>query len=80
MAGPRDDAAIGRGARTRKGRAMKICIICRFATEADDVAVAHAERRCICLRCYGRETGMVRPMPKPLQRKLIAVLSAIEVG
>jgi hypothetical protein len=59
---------------------MKICIICRFGTVPDDVAVAHAERRCICLRCFGRETGMERPMPKLLQRKLIAVLSAIEAA
>jgi hypothetical protein len=59
---------------------MNICIICRFETEPDDMVVAHADGRCICLRCYGREPGTARPMPKLLQRELIAVLSAIEVA
>jgi hypothetical protein len=59
---------------------MTICIICRFETESDDMVVAHADGRCICLRCYERETGTARPMPKALQRELIALLSAIEVA
>jgi hypothetical protein len=59
---------------------MTICIICRFETELDDVAVARDGSRCICLPCYGRETGTLRPMPKRLQRRLSAVLSGIEVA
>jgi hypothetical protein len=59
---------------------MTTCIICRFETEPDDMAVTHAGGRCICLRCFGRETGTARPMPRLLRRELSAVLSAIEVA
>ncbi len=57
---------------------MSICTICRFATELDDVVVATAPGRCICLRCYGRETGSARPMPKALRRELSTALAARE--
>jgi hypothetical protein len=54
---------------------MTTCRICRFETELDDVAVQGGAGRCICLRCYGRETGSTRPMPKALQRQLAAALA-----
>jgi hypothetical protein len=57
---------------------MFTCRICRLETELDDVAVASAAGRCVCLRCYGRATGSVRPMPKVLQRQLIADVAAAE--
>ena len=57
---------------------MKTCIICRFATELDDVAVAGAAGHCICLRCFARETGTTRPMRKSLQRDIVAALAEFE--
>ena len=53
------------------------CIICKYETELDDVALRHDERRCVCLRCYTRETETARPMPKLLQRDLSATLAAV---
>ncbi len=57
---------------------MSICRICRFETEPDDVVVRGAAGGCICLRCYGRETGSARPMPKALRRDLQAALATLE--
>ena len=59
---------------------MAICRICRFATELDDVVVRGAGGGCICLRCYGRETGSARPMPRALRRDLQAALTAPEAA
>ena len=56
---------------------MYTCTICHFRTEPDDVVVAHGEQ-CICLRCYGLETGSFKPMPKELRRMLIAALGELE--
>ena len=52
------------------------CVICHFETELDDV-VAHSSGRCVCLRCYGRETGTERQMPKQLRRELSALLAGV---
>ena len=57
---------------------MSICRICRFETELDDVVVRGGGGGCICLRCYGRETGSARPMPKALRRDLQAALATLE--
>jgi hypothetical protein len=57
---------------------MYTCSICHFATELDDVVIAGPLGACICLRCFGRETGSARPMPKALQRTLAAVLAELE--
>ena len=59
---------------------MTTCRICRFEMELDDVAVPGGAYRCICLRCYGRATGTARPMPRALQRALIAALATSPVG
>jgi hypothetical protein len=56
---------------------MFTCTICRFATELDDVVVAMTGDRCVCLRCYGRETGGALRMPKALRRDLSAALAAM---
>lgn len=53
------------------------CIICHFDVELDDVAIGGAPR-CVCLRCYGRETGSMLVMPKSLQRELAAALAEAE--
>ncbi len=57
---------------------MMTCIICRFDVELDDVAIGSAHERCVCLRCYGRETGTSLAMPKTLQRELAAALAEAE--
>lgn len=54
-----------------------VCGICRFETEMDDVVLSRRGGRCVCLRCYDRETGGARRMPKTLRRQLIDVLSGI---
>lgn len=54
---------------------MLRCVICRFEVELDDVALGGTGGRCVCLRCYGRETGTLRTLPKPLQRELRAALA-----
>ena len=55
-----------------------ICIICHFEADLDDSVVSTGSGRCICLRCYLRETGTARPMPKALRREVSAVLAALQ--
>ncbi len=60
-------------------RVMRSCTICHFDAELDDVVIACGERRCICLRCFGRETGDGRRVPWALPREIEAVLAATPV-
>jgi hypothetical protein len=53
---------------------MQTCILCHFETELDDVVVAFVVGGCVCLGCYGRETGSSRPMPRTLWRQVAASL------
>jgi hypothetical protein len=55
------------------------CYLCRFSVERDDVALSLASGFCICLRCFGRETGSDRPMPMALRREVDAVLAQCEM-
>jgi hypothetical protein len=57
---------------------MLICTICHFETELDDVVLRTAAEHCVCLRCYGRETGSGRPMPKALRHELITSLAQLD--
>lgn len=57
---------------------MLRCILCAFETELDDVIVASSSGRCICLRCYTKETNSQKPMTKGLRRELTAALATIE--
>jgi hypothetical protein len=59
---------------------MITCIICRFETELDDVEVRQGDARCVCLRCFARETGSGRPMPKALRREVSAFLSTVQAA
>lgn len=59
---------------------MATCTICRFETELDDVVLGGRTGRCVCLRCFDRETNNTRPMSKRLRRELTAALAEIEVG
>jgi hypothetical protein len=48
---------------------MFTCIICRFANELDDVAVMKSGgERCICVRCFARETDNAASMSKEPRR------------
>lgn len=57
---------------------MWTCRLCRFPIEFDDVELRLTRGHCICLRCYRRETGAARDMPRTLQRQLLAALAALE--
>ncbi len=59
---------------------MTTCTICRFDVPLDDAAVAMTGGRCICLLCYGRETGSHLPMPRTLRRELSALLGALQAA
>lgn len=59
---------------------MFTCIICRFNQQLDDVAVRReGGNQCVCLRCYGRETGTALTMPKALREQIVAVLTGMDV-
>lgn len=57
---------------------MWTCRICHFATELDDVELAFVDGRCVCVRCFARETGSTLEMPKPLRHELDAALAEID--
>lgn len=59
---------------------MPVCIICRFETEIDDIAVEGTAGHVICIRCYARETQTERPMPKALRYAITTALNEIEVA
>ena len=54
---------------------MYTCQLCRFEVHLDDVALRRGDAGCVCLGCFGRETGTARRMPKTLRRDLIAALA-----
>lgn len=41
-------------------------VICRFPAELDDVIAPTAAGRCVCLRCYARETDSIRHLSKSM--------------
>lgn len=55
---------------------MLVCVICRFEVALDDVVALTASSRCICLRCFTRETDTFLPMPKNLRRAVASVVEA----
>ena len=57
---------------------MWTCRICHFETVLDDVVVATPRGSCVCLRCFIRETGSTRPLPRALRRDLVATLAALD--
>lgn len=58
---------------------MFTCIICQFDCELDDVVVLSPLGTCICLRCFNRETGSTKPMPKGLRTQIAAVANGAEI-
>ena len=59
---------------------MLRCALCHFDAPLDDVVVPYTDGRCICLRCFARETDTTKVMPKPLRRELMAALAALEAA
>ena len=55
---------------------MYTCIICRFEAELDDVIAPAAGGRCVCLRCFARETGSGSAMPPRLRRDVMNALDS----
>ena len=53
------------------------CVICRFDAELDDVVAPISGGRCVCLRCYGRETDTALLMSKDLQRDVVSALASL---
>jgi len=56
---------------------MCTCELCHFDVELDDIALSRASGQCVCLRCYLREAGTERPMPKAYRREIEACLATI---
>lgn len=54
---------------------MFVCVLCRFGTELDDVIAPVAGGRCVCLRCFTRETASTVAMPKALRRDVADALA-----
>lgn len=50
---------------------MRTCAICHFDDiDLDDVAFPLAHDRCVCLRCFDRQSGDQRHVSKTLQREI----------
>ncbi len=56
---------------------MRTCRLCRWEVTPDDVVVVLGAERCICLRCFLRETGTLRPMPQAYRRQIDDALTAV---
>jgi hypothetical protein len=56
---------------------MFTCRLCQWEVTLDDVVVSLRGDRCICLRCYLRETGDNRRMPKDFRQEIDEALRAI---
>ena len=56
---------------------MFVCVLCRFETEFDDVIAPVAGGRCVCLRCFTRETASALAMSQEPGRDLVAALSGV---
>jgi hypothetical protein len=55
---------------------MRTCRLCQWQVVLDDVVVMLKGEGCICLRCYLRETGDTRRMPKDFERNIEEALQA----
>jgi hypothetical protein len=56
---------------------MRTCRLCQWSVNLDDVVLELRGDRCVCLRCYLRETDNARAMSKDYQRQISAALEAI---
>ncbi len=53
-----------------------VCRLCKYPAEPDDVALGLAAGRYICLRCYTRELGLTRSVPRRLRLEIEDALAA----
>lgn len=74
----RSDTEYKKEAEAKGVTVMLRCILCAFDTELDDAVVISVNGRCICLRCFTRETNNEKPMGKGLRRELVSTLAAAE--
>lgn len=56
---------------------MTTCIICRYDVPMDDAIAPSASGRCVCLRCFTRETSTTMRMPKGLIRQLTELMEDV---
>jgi hypothetical protein len=56
---------------------MFTCRLCLWQVTLDDVVVELRGQRCICLRCYLRETDTAITMPPEYRRQVEEALAAI---
>lgn len=56
---------------------MFTCVICRFDCQFDDAVAPAANGRCVCLRCFARETESTIVMPRQLQQDVSSALAAL---
>ncbi len=56
---------------------MRTCRLCLWQVTLDDVVVELRGERCICLRCYLRETDNARLMPQDYRRQVEDALAAV---
>ena len=55
------------------------CILCQFDVVLDDTRIVSMDTgRCICLRCYCRESDSMITMSKHLRHELTAVANGVE--
>ncbi len=57
--------------------AMFRCLLCVFATELDDVVLVTPTGRCLCVRCFTRETASTLLVSQELRQELTAVLANV---
>jgi len=52
---------------------MLRCILCKWEVETDDIAILAGSGRVICVRCFDREVGDDKPMPRELRVEVTRV-------
>ena len=57
---------------------MFTCVMCHFSTELDDVVIEQRAGRCMCVRCYHRQTSSTLPMPIALWHAVTSTLASID--
>lgn len=58
---------------------MFTCVLCRFEVLLDDAVTPTAAGRCVCVRCFARETETERRMSRRLRLELMDALDEAQV-
>ena len=59
---------------------LRLCLICHFAIENDDLVTPSGPTTAICLRCFERETGGTMRVPTRMEREVAGVLAGIQAS